>query len=485
MAGLIAPAAAAGKRLALVIGNSNYESIDPVRNAAGDSQAVARVLGDLGFEVTLVNNAGVAEMKSAVDKLARDAEGAEATLVYYSGHGFQMGGSNFLVPTDARLDSREAAARETLQLDTIVSKLSHRDRQTLILLDACRDNPLPASVRGSDAAQGLAQIQTGINTYVAFATAPGRVSFDGNGENGPFASALVRFMPLPDTGITEVMNSVRRSVVDQTNSLQMPWDQSSLLDPFYFNRGIESEGGIEIVSVEGVELGPVISPVPPPGKTPAGQPPAAGEPQFRVADLPASLPKLGDVKSTGVAPTIGAEPAAPAAPAATGVEPARPVGPVTEQVADIPPALAPISPGPAVVGVEIEPEAVPGVEVEAVDPQRVAELVQEELKRIGCYTGGIDGDWGRGSRGALERYFDSKKVAATSTEPTMELLAALTEEEGRICEPPPQRPRQTTTQVAQPARPPAAKPPAAKPPEAAAPAKPAAGGLGACTGCFR
>jgi hypothetical protein len=230
----------AGRRLALVVGNAQYEAVYSLRNPVNDSHAVAETLEQLGFEVVSIDNAGREEFEAAVEKFSTMAEGAEATVFYFSGHGFQLKGSNYLVPTDARLSSAAAIEKETLRLDTIVSELQSRHRQTLIFLDACRNNPLPENMRDKDAEAGLAEIETGSGTFVAFATAPGNITRDGTGRNSPFTSALVEHMVTPGISISDMMIRVRNEVEEATAHEQTPWDQSSLRSQFYFNP--EGEG---------------------------------------------------------------------------------------------------------------------------------------------------------------------------------------------------------------------------------------------------
>lgn len=229
-----------GRRLALIVGNSQYESVYSLKNAVNDADAMAEMLGRLGFEVTILQNARHEQFETTIDNFAKDAEGAEAAVFFYAGHGFQLGGANYLVPSDAGLKSRDAIEKETLRLDSIIARLQARNRQTLIFLDACRNNPLPESVRGQNAGDGLAQVETGTGTFVAFATQPGNITVDGQGDNSPFTLALLEHIDTPGISISDLMIRVRNSVEERTLQQQTPWDQSSLRSQFYFNP--EGEG---------------------------------------------------------------------------------------------------------------------------------------------------------------------------------------------------------------------------------------------------
>jgi uncharacterized caspase-like protein len=231
---------AEAKRLALVVGNSDYEHVYSLKNAAKDATDVAKALERLDFEVTLLtdtNEAGFWEKLEAFAAQA-DAEEVESTLFYFSGHAFQMDGANYLVPSDAALTSKEAIQNQTWRLDEIVKKLEDRNRQTLIFLDACRNNPLPETQRGSTG-EGLAKLQTGSGTFVAFATQPNNVTADGAGDNSPFTDALLEAMESKGISISDMMIRVRNSVEDATFGRQTPWDQSSLRAQFYFKPVVE------------------------------------------------------------------------------------------------------------------------------------------------------------------------------------------------------------------------------------------------------
>ncbi|MDZ4134230.1 MAG: caspase family protein, partial [Paracoccaceae bacterium] len=205
---------------------------------------IAAALERLGFEVTLLTDAANEGFWDKIEAFSVEAETAESTVFFYSGHAFQMNGSNYLVPVNAKLTSRESIRTETWNLDGIIARLQDRNRQTLIFLDACRNDPLPASVRGSDtAADGLARLQTGVGTFVAFATEPGAVTYDGAGDapNSPFTTALLEHIETPGISVSDMMIKVRNEVEERTLRRQTPWDQSSLREQFYFTPAVEKK----------------------------------------------------------------------------------------------------------------------------------------------------------------------------------------------------------------------------------------------------
>ena len=224
-----------GRRVALIVGNSNYKSVYSLKNAVSDSTSVSAVLSRLGFDVIEVSDATKADFEKALGEFSAAAKDAEAAVFYYSGHGFQLGGTNFLVPTDAKLNNRKTILKETLRLNDVIKAVQDRNRQTLIFLDACRNNPLPESVRDKSMIDGLAQLEAGTGTFVAFATQPGNITRDGAGDHSPFAAALIEHMETPGISISDMMIRVRNSVEVATLQTQTPWDQSSLITQFYFS----------------------------------------------------------------------------------------------------------------------------------------------------------------------------------------------------------------------------------------------------------
>ncbi len=234
---IICASPALAERLALVVGNGDYSVAPHLDNPVGDAQAIAKTLTDLDFKVTLLTDAAGQSLWSEMDRFVTEAEGAESVVFYYAGHAFQMSGVNYLVPVDAKLETREALAKETWSLDAIIARLQSRSRQTLIFLDACRNDPLPTGVRGSGAAaDGLARVQAGVGTFVAFSTAPGAVTADGvaGAEHSPFTTALLKHMPTKGKSVSDMMIEVRNDVETATARKQVPWDQSSLREQFYF-----------------------------------------------------------------------------------------------------------------------------------------------------------------------------------------------------------------------------------------------------------
>ncbi|NNG02918.1 MAG: caspase family protein, partial [Inquilinus sp.] len=237
---LAAPPAAA-QRVALVVGNGAYTHTPALPNAANDGRAMAAALRGLGFEVIEGIDLDRRAMEDRLRAFARAVRGGEVGLFFYAGHGLQVDGRNYLLPVDARLEDESDLAFETLALDFVLDQLDRSVGTGLVFLDACRDNPLSRSLaRGMSATRsaaigrGLARIDGGIGTLIAYATEPDAVALDGDGPNSPFTTALLRHIGAPGLEVRQMLTRVRQDVIEQTRRQQVPWDHSSLTDAFYF-----------------------------------------------------------------------------------------------------------------------------------------------------------------------------------------------------------------------------------------------------------
>jgi hypothetical protein len=235
---LLGPASAKGEKIALVVGVSAYRNVPVLKNTQNDAQDVAQVLKRLGFGVDLVIDPDRPTLEGAVRRLGARAQNAEAAVFYYAGHALEMGGRNWLVPATADIQGERDLRFEALDLDSVVEQSDRGARVTLILLDACRDNPFSRRLGGGgrDVRQtGLVPVPAGTGTLIAFATAPGTVALDGTGRNSPFTTALLKNIERPDLEVRQLMSEVRKEVRETTNGRQIPWENSALEGPFFFN----------------------------------------------------------------------------------------------------------------------------------------------------------------------------------------------------------------------------------------------------------
>lgn len=236
---VLAGRATAAERVALVVGNGAYRTVPALANAANDGRAVAATLREIGFEVFEGIDLDAAATTALLRDFARALDGAAVGLFYYAGHGMQVGGENYLVPVDARLEHESDLDFETLKVKQVLNLLESTDRTSIVVLDACRDNPFAQQLarkitRSRSVSSGLAAIRSGVGTLIAYATEPENVALDGTGPNSPFTTALVKYLRTPGLEVRQLMTRVRQDVIAATDRAQVPWDHSSLVGDFYF-----------------------------------------------------------------------------------------------------------------------------------------------------------------------------------------------------------------------------------------------------------
>lgn len=369
-AGLAQEAPLTERRVALIIGNGVYKHVETLANPTNDSAAMRDRLSELGFETFGGDNLTREEFLKTLADFAVQAKTAKTVLVYYSGHGFQLNGRNYLVPSDAMLKTASAIEAETVRLDHIIRDLQGADRQLLVFLDACRNNPLPPSQRQSN---GLAQVETGGDgVFVAFATQPGNISYDGRSKLSPFTRAITLEVDKRGQDLPNMMMNVRNEVRKQTLRQQTPWEQSSLTTQFYFSPGARTDAPT-------------------------------------VAALDLGLP--GDDTATQQR--------------STGIEEA-----VKESLATQQPNVLM---APTIDGSHSNVILLPEAPIEVFGREDLVLGVQTELQRIGCYPGEVDGLWSKTSAEALSRYFAAKKFRDPKTPPADGDLDVLKREMGRVC----------------------------------------------------
>ncbi|TGT72073.1 MULTISPECIES: caspase family protein [unclassified Mesorhizobium] len=236
LVGLTTVQAQADRRVALVIGNSEYREIPALKNPDKDAEDVSNTFRVAGFDVFVAKDLTKLQFEKEFRNYLAAADGADLAVVYYSGHGFQIGGENFLIPVDASLKGAADIEVQAVKLDDVLQQLRAKSKIQVIILDACRNNPFPRKdywLRDQLIAAGgtgLAQVKSSLNTLIAFATEPGAVAYDGSGDLSPFSSAFSRRALAPNQEIRSVMAAVRRDVVAATKGAQVPWENSSLID---------------------------------------------------------------------------------------------------------------------------------------------------------------------------------------------------------------------------------------------------------------
>lgn len=240
------PAAVQGttavRRVALVIGNGAYTHVKALPNPSNDARSIAKSLRGIGFVVSEGIDLDRAAMQTTIREFLREAATAQVAVVYYAGHGVQVEGRNYLVPVDVQFQSGSRMTDAMVEMDTIMAGLDDQVRTNILILDACRNNPMAQQTasavanRGIEAGSGLAAPTSlgagatlGAGTLIAFATAPGQVALDGEGSNSPFSAALSRHIGTPGLEVQQMLTRVRAEVVAATKAKQVPWSNSSLL----------------------------------------------------------------------------------------------------------------------------------------------------------------------------------------------------------------------------------------------------------------
>jgi formylglycine-generating enzyme required for sulfatase activity len=227
------------RRVALVIGNSDYET-GRLRNPKNDARDIAEALKATGFEVTLLQNAGYRAMRRGVIAFGRKLKQGGVGLFYYAGHGVQVRGANYMIPLNSEIEAEEEVPVEALDVNQVLARMDGaKNRLNIVILDACRNNPFARAFRSPS--QGLAQTMAPSGTFIAYATAPGAIAIDGKGHNSPFTQALVRTIRNKPGKLEDVFKQVRLEVRRASEGKQTPWTSSSITGDFYFRL---PEGGV-------------------------------------------------------------------------------------------------------------------------------------------------------------------------------------------------------------------------------------------------
>src|SRR5215475_5001587 len=242
--GLCAAPSFADNRVALVIGNGAYQHVAHLTNPANDAADVAAALKRSGFETILATDLDKAAMDEVTIRFARAARTSDVALFYYSGHAMQFGGVNYLAPIDARLLD-EADLRRMVRLDEIMQDLQQAKNLRILVMDACRDNPLAdelkrsiGTTRALPLQRGLAKVDSPEGTIVAYATQAGRTAEDGNGRNSPYTAAFLRNIEAKDE-IGTIFRRISADVYTTTRQAQLPELSLSLIGEFYLNGKVQ------------------------------------------------------------------------------------------------------------------------------------------------------------------------------------------------------------------------------------------------------
>lgn len=384
-----ASSAQAERRIALIIGNAIYQNTAELKNPKNDAVDMAASLRRLGFEVLEGHDLDKRSMERMIRQFGVKLSGADLALFFYAGHGVAIGGQNYLVPTDARLASEGDADFEGLPLTLVLKQMEREAKTSIVLLDACRDNPLARNLartmgtRSSQVSQGLAEVRTGVGTLIGFSTQPGNVAIDGTGRNSPYSEALLAHIEAAGRDISGVLIAVRNDVLKATDGRQVPWEHTSLTGQVYLKMA--------------------------PPSTLAALPPPVSNPRSYEKEIEISFwNSVKDSKSPALLQSyLDRYPAGNFANLARAM--IREVNPAGA-------AMPPTAP-PPFTGNKAE----------------LVRSLQTELQRVGCNPGSVDGQWKSQTRGALEQFAQQTKLALYTEKPSLEALDAVKAHKNRVC----------------------------------------------------
>lgn len=461
----------AEKRVALVLGNANYQNVAPLPNPVNDSAKIAATLKDAGFDlVDSRRDLSAAETRRALRDFADRSRDADIAVVYYAGHGIEVDGGNYLIPVDARLERDTDVYDEALSLDRILIAIEPAKKLRLVILDACRDNPFSRSMKRTVASraigQGLAKVEpTSPNVLIAYSAKAGSTAADGDGTNSPFTVALSKHLTKPGLDVRRAFGFVRDEVLKTTGNKQEPFVYGSL-------------GGEDVALVPAPKTAAPAAATPAPVVNPQAEARRDYELALQIGNksaLNAFLAQYPDgfyaslarlqldkiaAEETRVAATekarlaeqerarLAAEGAqknqqAKADADAKAAEQARLAAEKAKQVAQDQAAAAEqkrlaaekiAADKAADKAAADKDKAVNLAALNAGPPQAdVTKSVQAELRRVGCHTGAADGDWNSSSQRSLtqfNRYAGTRLDAKVASVDTLEAIKLKT---SRVC----------------------------------------------------
>jgi uncharacterized caspase-like protein len=428
----------ADKRVALVIGNSAYQNVPRLSNAANDAKAVADLLERAGFEVVESNrdldNAG---MRNTLREFSDKARDADMAVVYYAGHGIEIDGQNYLVPTDAALARDSDAADEAVALDRVLQVIEPAKRLRLVILDACGDNPFTKTMRRSLSSRalgkGLAALEPGKpDTLIAFAARGGSTSDDGAGGNSPFATALLKHLTTPGLDMHRAFSRVRDEVMKATGNRQ---------EPFVY--GVYSGATLMLVPLAPAQIAATL----------AANPQADGS----RALLDKAAADAARVATTGTATRSEPDKAGVPSEGAKTAEKPRPVDPAKIDANDLmrlaverasaeriareaarvkadAEARAAQAEARAATGKPAQVAALPAdAGKTGLTPQEISRSLQTELRRVGCQTAAVSDEWTPASRRSLDLFNKHANTWFDTRLASLDALDAVKGMQARIC----------------------------------------------------
>lgn len=291
--------AQAERRVALVIGNAQYQSVPKLANPGNDARAMTTALKTLGFDsVTTRLDLGHDQFLAALRDFAREADQADWAVVYYSGHGIEVGGVNYMIPVDARLSTDRDVELEAVDIGKVLVTVDTAKKLRIVILDACRDNPFASQIKRTSASRsvgrGLGRVEPDAGTLVVYAAKHGETAQDGDGSNSPFATSLIARIHTPNLEVRRLFDVVRDDVMDRTRGQQQPFAYGSLSgrEDYYFQRTTAAP-----TTAAPTTAPPTTTPAPPPSAAPVAAPTVAPAPGTRAAWIAKDCPHCPEMVS--------------------------------------------------------------------------------------------------------------------------------------------------------------------------------------------
>ncbi len=224
------------RKLALVIGCSDYEHAGSLKNPLNDANDIAEKLTQLSFDVMKIEDATLKQMKIEIDNFGTELEKYDVGLFYFAGHGVQVKGLNYLIPIDANLKNERTVEYDCVRVDRVLSHMEDsKNKVNLVVLDACRNNPFERSWGREISQRGLAVMEAPKGSLIAYSTSPGKTASDGEGKNGLYSGILINEINTVNISITQLFQKVRKFVMAKSKDEQIPWESTSLTADFFFN----------------------------------------------------------------------------------------------------------------------------------------------------------------------------------------------------------------------------------------------------------
>jgi len=417
----VSESAFAGKRVALVIGNSNYQNVATLTNPANDAAGIAEMFRKATFDVVdSRRDLKSLEMRRALREFSDKARGADIAVIYFAGHGVEVDGTNYLVPIDAALERDADVDDEAVSLNRILLAVEPATKLRLVILDACRDNPFAKKMKRTLATRavlrGLVSVEaTRPNTFIAFAAKEGSTAEDGVGDHSPFSAALLKYLTEPGIDIRKAFGFVRDDVISATGGRQEPYTTNSL-------------GGNDVALVA----------------APASPPPAANanadiradyELAERVGTKEAwdsfvAVHPSGFYAELAIAQRKKLAAAGEAAKPSKLEEQPRPAAQPANVIEDRPPAATSAA---SAVATLTPPPTAETAKVGSAPPPDLPRQLQTELRRVGCKTGEVDSDWSASARRALSLFNAHAGTKFDVRLASLDALDAVRARPGRVC----------------------------------------------------